>query len=530
MKSWRKAVVLFTVIAIVGVSLTMYGCGSSSDADSEESQIVKASIGTLMTTISSFGSISMPEQAMLTFGSGGSINDVYTVSEVNVGFGDGVEEGQVLARLDTTSLQRTIEQKEADLRTAQINLEQASSEANLAHAKATVSSAKATLASAEEALKQAKNSSISDAETNLENAQRSLATAQRNGEINIADAEYAVDEAWDTYFDFLWDNVGLLEVPDVAAQKDMLYWEYEKALEQLEVAKEAAATSVANAEANVTAAENALANAPIVIQQKEATVATAKAALAAAEDSLADVEAGHDVQLAQIQVDNAKIAVDEALDQLEAATIAAPFNGVVARVNAGVGDEVRPNDVIIHLVNMTVVEVDAAVDEIDVAGVEVGQMATVSVDALPKARLKGQVSAVSPIAASQSGVVTYDIAVEVQNADQYELREGMSATITIMALDVQDVLLVPSNAVQRTADGNAVQVVIGDGQTEERVVEIGATNGIQTEIVSGLADGERVVVQGGDQTAEMIQESEGKDEGKGGGKGEGKGKLKRLLK
>ncbi|MCP4611556.1 MAG: hypothetical protein GY845_22835 [Planctomycetes bacterium] len=81
----------------------------------------------------------------------------------------------------------------------------------------------------------------------------------------------------------------------------------------------------------------------------------------------------------------------------------------------------------------------------------------------------------------------------------------MSATITIMAMDVQNVLLVPSNAVQRTANGNVVQVVGDDGLTEERAVEIGASNGQQTEIISGLAEGEQVEVQMSSDMSEMIE-------------------------
>ncbi len=171
-----------------------------------------------------------------------------------------------------------------------------------------------------------------------------------------------------------------------------------------------------------------------------------------------------------------------------------------------------------HLVNTDVVEINAEVDQIDVASVEVGQMATVSLDALPEAMLRGQVTAIAPIGYS-GGVVTFPIAVEIQGADRYELKEGMSATITIMAMDVQNVLLVPSNAVQLTKNGNVVQVVTGDGQTEERVVEIGATNGQQTEVISGLSEGEQVTVQGGTQMSEMIQQFQGK--GGFGGRGMG---------
>jgi len=489
----------------------MYGCGGDFDAESEsgESQVVEVTRGSLMTTISSFGSISMPEQTKLTFGSGGSVNDVYTVSEVNVAFGDSVEEGNVLAKLNTDSLARAVTQAESDLRTAQINLEQATSATNLLKAQASVESAEVSLAKAEQELAEAENSSLSDAETDLENAQRNLETAKLNAELDIAKAEEQFETARDAWGDFVQENIDLLTTINNSIREQELLDDMEEAEKNLQIVSENAATSIAKAEMALATAEDALLNTPLDIEQKEAAVASAKATLSQAQDNLAYVEAGHDIELLQIKVDNAQVDLDDALDALEAATIIAPYDGIVASVGADVGDEVTANDVIVYLVNTDVVEIDAAVDEIDVASVETGQMAMIELDALTDARLRGSVAAVSPVATSQSGVVTYGIAVEVQGADQYDLKEGMSATITIMALDVQDVLLVPSNAIQMTTNGNVVQVVGHDGLTEERVVEIGATNGQMTEIISGLVEGEQVEVQMSADMSEMVEQSQG---------------------
>ena len=524
MKHWKKLAAMVMVIAVTALSAGMYGCGSDSDAESEsgESQVVEVTRGSLMTTISSFGSISMPEQTKLTFGSGGSVNDVYTVSEVNVEFGDSVKEGDVLAKLNTDSLERAVTQAESDLRTAQINLEQAVSQTNLLKAQASVESAEVALAKAEQELGEAENSRLSDAETDLQNAQRNLETAQLNTELNIAAAEEQLEIARDAWGDFVQENIDSLTTINNSIREQELLDNMEEAEKNLQIVSENAATSIAKEEMTLAAAEDALLNAPLDVQQKEAAVASAKAALSQAQDDLAYVEAGHDIELLQIKVDNAQVNLDDALDALEAAAIVAPYDGIVASIGADVGDEVTANDVIIHLVNTDVVEIDAAVDEIDVASVETGQMAMIELDALTDARLRGAVTAVSPVATSQSGVVTYGIAVEVQGADEYELKEGMSATITIIAMDAEDVLLVPSNAIQRTVDGNVVQVVGDDGLTEERAVEIGATNGQQTEIISGLVEGEQVEVQMSADMSATIEQSQGGDmriPGMGGGSG-----------
>jgi len=511
MKKWRKAAGLMAIMAVVGAILILAGCGGSSTSSANGTQTAEVARGNLATTISSVGSISMPKQSELTFGSGGSTTDVSTVSEVNVKFGDSVKEGDVLAKLDTASLERAVKQAEANLRTAQINLEQATSKTNLLKAEAAVQSAEVAVAQAQDDLEKAKTSDISsaegtlrDAEVQLENARRSLTVAKQNADIALASAEDAVKSAYEAYSDFVVANIEDLELYDVAAQKDELYNAYLTAQQNLEIAKTSAQNSIATAQNNVARAEDTVQQAQeyleelevgsVTFQQKEVALAQAEASLSAAQDDLAYVKAGHDVELLQIKVDDAQVAVDEAHDQLAAATIVAPFDGVVAEVGADVGDSVTTNTVIIHLVNMGEVEVDASVDEIDVASVKVGQMAMITLDALPNARLMGKVSAISPVATSSSGVVTYAIRVGVTNADGVGLKDGMSATIQMIYVQAEDALLVPSNAIKRSGMNQVVDVVAADGTTEERMVQVGATNGTLTEIKSGLEEGEKVAV------------------------------------
>ena len=492
MKHWKKVIIIFAVIAIAVASLAASGCGGDSEdkLEPEETQSVEVKRGTLSTLISAFGNVSMPHQANLTFGFSG------TVEELKVVFGDTVKEGDILAKLETASLERAVAQAEADLRTAQLNLEQISSDTSILEAEAAVESAESSLASAEQVLEQAQNFSVSDAETDLENAQRSLAIAQKNAEINIKDAEEAVDDAYEAYLDFVLANMQDLDIlHSVKAQKDELWWLYEKALENLEIAKDAAATSIATAEANVIAAETALANAPIVIQQHESAVATAQAALAEAEYNLAYVESGSAVELLQIKVDKAQIALDGAIEQLEQATIVAPFDGMVVEVNAIVGDQVMGNTVIVYLVDIRQAEIDASVDEIDIANVKVGQRAEISIDALPKLTLSGKVTAVSPIAQTQSGLVTYNLAVSIQSAGGVNLKEGMTASVDIDVVLAENALLVPSAAIHKeAATGEQIVTVFTDsGQEEPRVVETGATLRRLTEITAGLEEGELIV-------------------------------------
>ena len=582
------------VITVLVSSLMTSGCGRDSDEPeaSGETLTVEVQRGTLLTTVSAFGSISMPNQAELTFGSSG------TVSEVHVTFGDTVKKGQVMAKLDTTSLERAVTQAEASLRTAQINLErimEASSAAEIAQAEAAVESAEATLVSAEDALEEARKphsatdiaqaeaavesaranlvsaeeslkdaqspfsdlsianaeAAVRDAQVALENAYRSLTVAEKNAAISIKDAQDQADNAYDIWYDYVWDNFHKLTDFDIAKQKDALWWNVEKARENLEIAESQATSSKATAENNVTKAKEALKNAedalaemtvdpvavqqkestvataraaltkaeedlaemkaeadPVLIQQKESAVATAKAALAKAEENLAEIKTGvdpTDIELKQIQVDNALIARDEALENLEDAVMTAPFDGVVAdEVQVDIGDSVTANTGVILLLDTTKVGIDATVDEIDVAKVQAGQMGSITLDAIPESMLMGQVTAVSPVARMESGVVTYKIALDVQNPQGVEVKEGMTASIEIVVLREDNVLLVPSQAITRSGRNRVVQVVIGEGKTEERIVETGSSDAMRTEIISGLEEGEKILVQAGGNFAELM--------------------------
>jgi len=513
MKNGKRLIAFIGAIIALTATAALTACGGSgASSDKSTPQIAQVTRGNLTTTVSAVGNITMPHQMDLTFG-GGSTTDIFTVSEINVKKGDSVKKGEVLARVKTDSLERAVRQAEADLRTAEINLAQASSQTNILKAQAAVESARANLAKAEKELADAKASDLAIAEAEaavesariaLESARGNLTIAQKEAEYSIKQAQYAAEDAFQAYSDYVGENIERLTEAAIAAEKDRLWEAYQAALNSVEKAKSEAATSIATAQNNVTKAENTLKSAEkdlaevktddVTILQKEAAVASARATLAQAEDDLAYAEAGHNIELLQLKVDSAQVALDDARDQLEAATIIAPFDGIVAEVNAAVGDEITPNTLIIRLVDTSIVEVDASVDEVDVALIEPGQTAVITLDALPNAVLRGEVTTVDITAASQSGVVTYGVTVSISNPEGVGLREGMSATIEIVAVQAENALLVPAKAITRKGPLQIVQVVTADGSTEDRTVETGATNGTLTEITSGLAEGEKVVV------------------------------------
>jgi len=201
------------------------------------------------------------------------------------------------------------------------------------------------------------------------------------------------------------------------------------------------------------------------------------------------------VDAAEAQLEAAEQAVVQAQKQLDEATITAPFNGIVASVGADEGDTVLTTTTIIHLIDLTSMELKVDVDEIDVAEVKPGQRAIIEVDALPALQLEGGVTFISSLAEEEAGVVLYEVKIDFAVPEGSGLRVGMSATADIIIDERSNVLLVPIRAVTQDSQGNPVVKVMVNEEIEERPVVIGISDGFDTEIVSGISEGEVVVVE-----------------------------------
>jgi multidrug efflux pump subunit AcrA (membrane-fusion protein) len=205
------------------------------------------------------------------------------------------------------------------------------------------------------------------------------------------------------------------------------------------------------------------------------------------------------LRAAQLGMDAAQVVLDMANDDLEKAVMVAPFDGLIAAVNIKEGDSLSAMDyatrTIIELIDPAKMELSAEVDEIDIPDVKLGQRAIISVDALPDVQFEGEVTSVSPLATEESGLILYKIKVGFEAPEGSGLKAGMSATADIVISERSDVLLVPSRAIGEDSQGSPVVQVMVNGQIEERAVVIGITDGYDTEIISGLEEGEIVVVE-----------------------------------
>jgi RND family efflux transporter, MFP subunit len=201
------------------------------------------------------------------------------------------------------------------------------------------------------------------------------------------------------------------------------------------------------------------------------------------------------VKVMELQLDEAKAALDMALAELNKATIIAPFGGVVSDVRINEGQQLSAMtyaNPAICLIDTSEIEMNGIIDEIDISNVRLGQEAGIILDALPDKEVKGKVTFISQAGTVRAGVVSYKTTITLENPDS-ELRDSMSAMADIIIDRHENVLLLPNRAIQGTRGNYYVEVAVGE-QTEQRQVTLGLSDGMSTEVLSGLEEGDTVVL------------------------------------
>jgi RND family efflux transporter MFP subunit len=179
------------------------------------------------------------------------------------------------------------------------------------------------------------------------------------------------------------------------------------------------------------------------------------------------------------------------------ATITAPLAGVIASVSTQEGETVAAGlnaPTFVTIINLDRLQVDAFVDEVDIGKIRVGQRAVFSVDAFPAEEFKGKVAAIYPKAVIQENVVNYDTVIEITSPYSGLLRPEMTASVTILLEARSGVLAIPTKAVKRLRGKTVVYVAVAGGG-EPREIKVGWKDGPWLEVVSGLKEGETVLLE-----------------------------------
>jgi HlyD family secretion protein len=257
---------------------------------------------------------------------------------------------------------------------------------------------------------------------------------------------------------------------------------------------QAAAAAVDQAQA---ALDRAQAAADKARRAQAGDVDAAQAQLEQAQANLDVKQAGpaaQDIAVAEAQVVVAQAALDQAKWALGNATLAAPFDGVVAAVNAGPGEIAGTANAVVTLVGRSAARADVVVDENDVARIKAGQPATLIFDKAPGRTASGQVASIVPMPSVQQGIVNYVVQIALSGASDATLLPGMSTQAQIVTDRRENALLVPGRAIHSSGKDRVVDVVDSSGKLTARPVKLGITGPELAEIVDGLREGDRIAV------------------------------------
>ena len=249
-------------------------------------------------------------------------------------------------------------------------------------------------------------------------------------------------------------------------------------------------TDIATGRANVNTARTTLTSGITTRQGGSATLEKDKSDLALSKAG----STGQDIAAQRARVASAEADVESVRSQLGKTIITAPFSGTVTRMDAKVGAIVSPGDVDISMISNGLFEIEAFVPEVEITGLAVGNSATTTLDAYgTSVTFPAKVVAIDPAETIKDGVSTYKTTLEFLSPDA-RIRSGMTASVVITTSTSPNALVVPRGAVYLKNGVETVQIM-REGSVLDQQVHIRGGSGLgNIEVLSGLQDGDTVVL------------------------------------
>lgn len=502
---WIIPVVVIIVLAAGGFIWYRTTATQRSVASRSTYQTSRLATGSLTATISASGNVRNNQSANINWQTSGK------VSAINVHIGESVKADQTIAALDPTSLSQNMIQAQADLATAQTNLDNLKKPTALAiaQAQAAITTAQTDL----DNLNATQALAVAKAASDLQTAKDSLITAQNNrsyldyrigsqqaidsAKATIALLTYNIDRDGGLKWKFnqvadrspddpqraqALSNLTTAQSNLATANRNLAYLEGNGTEKDIADAD----TAVQLAQANVTDAQRKLNDLKQGVKPSDLALAQAK--VQDAKDSLAELmnPTAADIAAAQAKVDGIQALINQQ-------SIQAPFDGTITDINVMKGDLVSSGTNAFRIDDQSAIFVDLQVSEIDINNIQVGQTATLTFDAIPSKTYNGTVYEVGTIGATSSGVVNFTVTVQLTDADA-SVKTGMTVAANIVTSQIDNVLLVPSRAI-RTANNRSTIFIMTAAGLQPVLIQTGSSNDTETQITAGnVKVGDRVVL------------------------------------
>ncbi len=298
----------------------------------------------------------------------------------------------------------------------------------------------------------------------------------------------------------------------------------------IDTAQQSGPSDLKDAQAAITSSQENLAQKQAFLANLQAgassdDLATAQANIKQKQEALNKILAGSDkldIKSQELAVEQRKNALSDAQNALNDYQVKAPFDGIVSSVGTTKGDTIGSGTTVATLISSKKLA-DVSLNEVDMVKLKLGQKATLTFDAIDGLSISGEVEDIDTVGTVSQGVVTYNVKVAFDTEDD-RVRPGMSVDAAIITEVKQDVLLVSNSDIKTQGNVKYVEVIdnpnksssrasttasnistsssstgltaaVSNVTPREQVVETGLTNDTQTEITSGLNEGDVVVVK-----------------------------------
>jgi len=214
-----------------------------------------------------------------------------------------------------------------------------------------------------------------------------------------------------------------------------------------------------------------------------------------------------DIQSAELSLEQKQNALQDAKDKLADYFIRAPFDGTLASINIKKSDSVSAGATVATLIT-TKQLAEISLNEVDVAKIKIGQKSTLTFDAIPELTISGVVADIDTVGTVSQGVVSYTTKLSFDTQDS-RVKPGMSVSATIITDIRQDVLTVPNSAIKSQAGTSYIEMFdtplppstdgligsISKTAPNKIPVEVGLTSDTESEITSGIKEGDEIVTR-----------------------------------
>lgn len=504
---WIIAIVIIGLLIAGGIFLIQSRNDQAQAGDIQTGDTVDAFVGDLSASVTASGQVEAVQSAILSVAQPG------TVEAVLVTAGTSVETGDPLVQLAQRDLALQVERMEQNVTLKEAELQallEGASASDMAAAEAAVQSAQASL---DDLLAGPTDEEIAEYEANIRQQQAGVwsasasynstagsisASSLATAESELVSAQIAYDKAKERNEDFAisFTHDALVDAQDDLAIAQAKVDELRAGPKQGSLNSASADISAAQANLNQKLADyDALLTGPTAAQ-----ISAAESNLATTLSDQAGLKSGASIQeiaIAEAELEQARLDLLASEESLVDTTIVAPFDGLVTDVLVSFGE--RATGSVIELVSSDL-EAVLQVDELDIGSLSIGQPAVISFETWPDSELKGRIGSIAPSSGSNDdNVVNYDVLIAFDSTD-LPILVGMTVDAQLVTNDKEGVLLIPNAAVtaDRQADTYSVTLVVGEENGEPLVenteVTIGLRDNEYTEILSGISEGDTVLI------------------------------------